>query len=63
MKKKITLALAASIFTLALAATPHRAFAASNSYVYVDGISEPAPAPPTHHETTFWEGLCAVFGF
>jgi hypothetical protein len=63
MKKTMTLALAASIFALTLAATPHRALAASNSYLTIDGIEEPAPAPQPSHQTTFWEGVCALFGF
>jgi hypothetical protein len=63
MKRTMTLALAASIFALTLAATPHRALAASNSYLTIDGIKEPAPAPQPPHQTTFWEGVCALFGF
>jgi hypothetical protein len=49
MKKKMTLALASSMLLLTLAATPHRALAASNAYLYIDGIpgeSESHSAPP-----------------
>ena len=50
MKKKMTLALASSMFALALAAAPHRALAASDVYLNLDGIkgeaaSHAAPAP------------------
>ena len=63
MKKTMTLALAASIFALTLAATPHRALAASNAYLYIDGIGDQPSLPAPHHETTLWEGVCALFGF
>jgi hypothetical protein len=38
MKSKLTFAIAASMLTLALAATPQRASAAVNSYLTIDGI-------------------------
>ena len=40
MKCKLTLALAASLLTLALVASPQRASAAMNSYLTIDGISD-----------------------
>jgi hypothetical protein len=39
MKSKLTFALAASMLTLALAASPQRASAAVNSYLTIDGVS------------------------
>jgi hypothetical protein len=63
MKRTMTLVLAASILTLTMAATPHCAMAASDSYLTIDGIGEPSPSPQPPHQTTFWEGICAVFGF
>jgi hypothetical protein len=61
MKRTMTLALAASILTLTMAATPHCAMAASDSYLTIDGIGDqPSPQPP--HQTTFWEGVCSFFG-
>ncbi|HEY6488430.1 MAG: hypothetical protein WCC26_01640 [Terracidiphilus sp.] len=39
MKSKLIFALAASMLTLALAATPQRASAAVNSYLTIDGVS------------------------
>ena len=52
MKKHMTLALAASMLFFTLAATPHRAMAASDTYLYLDGVggekSGSQPAPPQH---------------
>jgi hypothetical protein len=39
MKSKLIFALAASMLTLALAASPQRASAAVNSYLMIDGVS------------------------
>ncbi|MGA7109451.1 MAG: hypothetical protein WBV28_16705 [Terracidiphilus sp.] len=39
MKSKLTFALAASLLTLALVASPQRASAAVNSYLTIDGVS------------------------
>jgi hypothetical protein len=46
MKKKLTLALAASIFTLALAAIPHTALAAGRLRYSIGGGMPPPPPPP-----------------
>jgi hypothetical protein len=63
MRKSMTFALAASIFALTLAATPHRALAAYDSYLTTNGVVESAPAPQPTHQTTFWEGVSFLFGF
>jgi hypothetical protein len=60
MKRTMTLALAASIFTLTMAATPHHALAASNTYLIIDG-AQPSPPPPPHQDT-FWDIVCFFFG-
>ena len=39
MKSKLTLALATSMLTVALAASPQRASAAVDSYLMIDGVS------------------------
>jgi hypothetical protein len=55
MKKSMTLALAASMIFFAMAATPHRAMAASDSYLYLDGIGDGdsggqhSTPPPQHN--------------
>ncbi len=47
MKNKKTLALTASIFVLSLAAGPHRALAAQDVFLHIDGIpSEQSSSTP-----------------
>lgn len=48
MKSKLTFALAASMLTLALAAAPQKAHAASEAYISFDGIQhqDTTPAKP-----------------
>jgi hypothetical protein len=64
MKKKMTLALASSMLVFTLAAAPHRALAASDSFLYIDGSGDGGGShttPPPQHGTivTF---IMTVFG-
>jgi len=64
MKKSMTLALAASIFVVTLAATPHRAMASVETYLTIDdGGGEPTPSPkPAPPGPSFWGFVCSLFG-
>ncbi|WP_263360133.1 hypothetical protein [Acidicapsa ligni] len=63
MKRNRALVLAVSIFTLMLAATPHHALAAVDTYLTIDGVgSGESTSTPPPHETTYWEAFCSLFG-
>jgi hypothetical protein len=62
MKKKITLALAASIFTLALAANPHTALAMHKlGPIHPEGVPPPPPPPPHTSEVVVMGILGALY--
>ena len=45
MKSKLTFVLAASMLTLALAASPQKAHAAADAYLFLDGIKGDSTPP------------------
>lgn len=62
MKKHMTLALAASMLFFAMAAAPHRALAASDTYLSIDGGGSEdsgSQTAPTHHSCI----VCAILSF
>jgi Spy/CpxP family protein refolding chaperone len=63
MKKKMTLALAASMLILTMAAAPHRALAASENYLTLDGGGgSDSGSHTTQPEVTWWNSLLWMLG-
>jgi hypothetical protein len=63
MKRKLTLALTASMLTLALAAGPQRASAAANSYLTIDGVSSESGSGSSNgsHPSSIWDDIVHFF--
>jgi hypothetical protein len=63
MKKHMTLALAVSMLFLTMAAAPHRAMAASDTYLYIDGVNSEdsggSQTAPAQHSCV----ICTILSF